>query len=119
MDKTSLWDDIFIDDKSAVEENIKEPNPVREPTNNSYTDKSESKYVVLAYINKRTGKQMYLSGWDDSSDWMISTVPYETTKARCEMLVNKAMKQIEKAKEASTIRSRFPDDLKFEIVEVQ
>lgn len=78
-----------------------------------------TRYVIHAYINKKTDKQMYLSSWDDSNDWMISAVPYATSKERCEMLVAKAYKQIEEANAKSLIRSRFPADLKFEIIPVK
>ena len=74
------------------------------------------KYFIKAYTVKSTGKQMYLASWDDSTDWMISAIPFATTKERCEYLIDKAMKQIEKANAESKIRARFPKDLKFELV---
>ena len=77
------------------------------------------KYFIKAYTAKSTGKQMYLASWDDSTDWMISAVPFATTKERCEYLIDKATKQIEKANAESKIRSRFPKDLKFELVLVK
>ncbi len=111
-------------EKTAIDllrEHLYKFDPVKEIPKDKvdFGEDDGKRYVVTAYVNKKTDKQMYLASWDDSNDWMISAAPYATTKSRCEFLINKAQVQIDKAREASTIRSRFPDNLKFEIVEVQ
>lgn len=70
--------------------------------------------VVKAY--KQRDRQVYLSGWDDSDDWLLSVVPHAMAKSKAVKMISKATKQIEEANKKATIRSRFPSDLKFEIV---
>lgn len=87
MEKTSLWDE-------TVQEN------------------NDKKFIIKAYINKRTNRQMYLSGWDDCYDFNISAVPYATTKERCEKIIKRATTKLTEEK-----LKRYPKDMKFEIVE--
>lgn len=83
-----------------------------------YLDDSEGpKYVIHAYINKSTGRQMYLAGWDENLDWMISAVPYACTRSKCEKLIKKAQKQIAEVNAQGRLRSRFPANIQFELVE--
>ena len=74
----------------------------------------DSLVVIHAYV--KNGRQHYLSGWDDCSDWMLSVVPFPITRSKGKRLINKAVKQIEEANKTATIRSRFPKDLKFKMV---
>lgn len=76
------------------------------------------RYVIKAKINKATGRQMYLSGWDDSDDWNISVVPYVASKAKCEYLIALAKEKIEvAASEKKQFLRKFPEEINFEIVE--
>ena len=107
MEKTDLW--------SAP---ITISREVNEPISEKEESKTEKKYVIKAYINKSTTRQMYLSGWDDSDDWMITIVPYEASMDRCKHLISKAEKQIEEANKTALIKKKFPDCINFEITEV-
>lgn len=107
MEKTDLWSSPV-----TISTGIDEPVAEKEEIN------TEKKYVIKAYINKSTNRQMYLSGWDDSDDWMITVVPYEASMDRCKHLISKAEKQIEEANKTSLIKKKFPDYINFEIIEV-
>ena len=80
--------------------------------------KPEGNHVIKAYFNKSTGRQMYLSAWEDSLEGAISAVPYATTYERCEKIIRKANRVIEKDRAENNIRSRFPKCINFEIVPV-
>ena len=102
-----------------LEQQTTEPDVAEEPLQDvvEYVDDGEGpKCIIHAYINKSTGRQMYLSGWDNNLDWMISAVPYACSRAKCEKLIKKAEKQIAAINAEQKIRRRFPADLSFEIV---
>lgn len=71
-------------------------------------------YLVLAGINKKTDRQLYLSSFDDCNKWSISVVPYIFTLERATKMVNKAIKEIEKKNE----RKKIIEVPTFEIVSV-
>lgn len=81
--------------------------------------KPEGMFVIKAFFNKSTGRQMYLSAFDDSLEGAISAVPYATTYERCEKIIRKANRTIEKDRAEKNIRSRFPKEINFEIIPVE
>lgn len=80
-------------------------------------DSGDRKYVVHAYINRSTGKQMYLTSFDDTNKWSISVVPYTFTKGRAEKIIKRANREIEIYRQDSKLNRRYPKELKFEIIE--
>ena len=52
------------------------------------------KYLVLAGINKRTERQLYLSTYNDCDNWSISIVPSEMSYKRATYMMNKAKEEI-------------------------
>ena len=109
-----LMDEVQQIDKTAETDTTEEPLV----DTIEYIDDGEGpKCIIRAYINKRTGRQMYLAGWDDNLDWMISAVPYACSRKKCEKLIKKAEKQIAAINAEQNIRRRFPKDISFEIVE--
>lgn len=55
-------------------------------------------YFVLAGINKRTGRQLYLFTYKDCNDWSISVVPSAMSYDRAVKMTNKATKELENNK---------------------
>lgn len=80
-------------------------------------DTSEGEYIVTAYVNKSTGRQMYLTSLDGTLRWAISSVPYVMSKDKSEKLIKKAVKEIELYRADSMWCRKYPNDIKFEIVE--
>ena len=51
-------------------------------------------YLVLAGVNKRTDRQLYLSTFEDCDEWSISIVPSEMSYRRAVHMMNKAKEEI-------------------------
>ena len=62
------------------------------------TDTATKEYVVLAGINKKTGRQLYLSTYEDCDEWSISIVPSIMSYNRATKMMNKAAKELENNK---------------------
>jgi hypothetical protein len=61
-------------------------------------EQDSGEYVVIAGINKKTDRQLYLSTYEDCDDWSISIVPSIMTYSRATKMVNKATKELENNK---------------------
>lgn len=51
-------------------------------------------YLVLAGINKRTDRQLYLSTFEDCDEWSISVVPGNMSYERATYMMNKAKEDL-------------------------
>ena len=72
-----------------------EPKPVEEVKKRGRPKKDKPKdlsdlYVITAGINKATGRQLFVSTFEDSDEWNISVVPFVMNKARASELMEKA-----------------------------
>ena len=60
-------------------------------------------FVILAGINKRTERQLYLSTFNDCDEWSISVVPSAMSYSRAQYMIAKAKQDIEaKTKQGKT-----------------
>jgi hypothetical protein len=59
-------------------------------------EEQSGEFVVLAGINKRTDRQLYLFTYNDCNEWAISIVPSIMTCARATNMMNKALKDLSK-----------------------
>lgn len=75
---------------------------------------SRKKYLILAGINKYE-RQLYLTGYKDCEDWVISIVPKPTSKSKANTLIKKAEKELVDLRKR--FPRRYPEDIKFEIKE--
>ena len=74
------------------------------------------RYVITAGKNK-AGRQLYISSYDDApTDWLVSVVPYITTKTRCYELLVTVRRDLKNAETKSMIK-RMQKDIPLEIVE--
>lgn len=86
MTKVNLWDSPPPKvETPEVSEKKKRGRPKKIPP----LDLSDL-YVITAGINHLTGRQLYLSAFEDSDKWSISVVPYIVNKARALKLIEKA-----------------------------
>lgn len=90
MKAISLWDDISensikMSDSKKVKIECNKENSTEKSVDNS-------RYMIKAFVNKYN-RQMYLSGYEDCSDWCISAVPHPTTYEKCETLIKRAVKK--------------------------
>lgn len=126
MQKSSLWDTpipqpvVKPKPRQVVitQEEKKEEKPVVEKVikQTTYPNNKRCKYVITAGKNK-VGRQLYLCSWDDApTEWMITVVPYPTTKTRCYELISLAKRQIKEDKDNKIVGKRNKD-IPFEIVE--
>ena len=74
------------------------------------------KYVIVAGEN-RIGRTLYLSGFDDAEDQMISVVPYPTSKERCERMISAQIKKEAEADKATVAVKRSRIKYQYKIVE--
>lgn len=111
----------FVPEMDIVEEEKDMFEPI--PLINTCTfvepeDDDGRRYVIKAYIDKRTSRQIYLSGWMDSDDWSLSVVPFAASKARCEWLIERATKMIAEAEANNkSFMRKFPAYINFELEE--
>ena len=82
-----------------------------EPVDNNKT----GHFLVLAGINKRTERQLYLSTYNDCDEWSISVVPSAMSYARAHYMIAKAKQDIE----AKTKPDKSPQYPPFEIVKLE
>lgn len=62
------------------------------------TDAIAEGYVVLAGINKKTDRQLYLSTYEDCDEWSISIVPSVMSYSRATKMMNKAAMELKNNK---------------------
>lgn len=75
----------------------------------------EGDFYVLAGINKRTNRQLYLSTFEDCDDWMVTVVPTKMSYTRAQYMIAKAKQDIE-VKTKSNEECKYPP---FEIISVE
>lgn len=76
---------------------------------------SSGYFVVLAGINKRTDRQLYLSTYTDCDEWSISVVPSVMSYDRAQHMITKAKQDIE----AKTKTGKTPQCPTFEIISLE
>lgn len=91
MTKVDLWDTPLSSIETPKVEGKKKRGRPKKITPTNLSDL----YVITAGINHQTGRELYLSAFDDSDKWSISVVPYIVNKARALKLVEKASNFIE------------------------
>ena len=64
----------------------------------SSEDAEAGRYVVLAGMNKKTDRQLYLSTYEDCDEWSISIVPSVMSYSRATKMMDKATKELENNK---------------------
>lgn len=79
------------------------------------TSVPEGHFLVLAGINRKTGRQMYLSTFEDCDEWSISIVPSAMSYTRAHYMIAKAKQDIE----AKTEQGKSPQYPPFEIVNLK
>jgi dihydrofolate reductase len=95
----SLWD--FCEPPKVTPQ--KSPTKVSEPKKERSREKKieekskvKSKlFVILAGVSKATGRQLYVSTFEDCDEWHISVVPSVLTMQRAQFLSEKVNKYIE------------------------
>lgn len=94
MNQIDLWADPvpapIVKDETATSS---EPKKCGRPKKEITKDLSNL-YVVTAGINNSTGRQLFLSTFEDCDDWSISVVPSVMNKARALKMMEKAQQHI-------------------------
>lgn len=102
MSRASLWSEIT---QPVIKENKPEVKKVSRVKNTSTSAPAtnaqkpgnlrhkEKMYCVLSGRNKND-RQLYLSGYKDCMDWVISIVPFYSDKDKMQKLINKATRQL-------------------------
>lgn len=75
----------------------------------------EGHFLVLAGINRKTGRQLYLSTYKDCDEWSISIVPSAMSYTRAQRMIDIARKDID----SKTKQGKEPQYPPFEIVNLE
>ena len=96
--------------KKDIVEEVKKIEAKPQPTTTK-----RHKYIITAGTNRR-GRPIYLAGYDDCEDWLLSAVPYATTKTHCYRLIDSAKAAYKNKELQFGKKVDIPD---FQIIEVQ